>query len=53
MEVLTPEQIKNWRQVLFGMIGPYALIMPDAEVQLLRDRMQQQVDQKSVKEIKT
>ncbi len=37
---LTPEQIKNWRNILCGMIGPYALIMPDADVQRLRDQMQ-------------
>ena len=37
---LTPEQIKNWRNVLVGMVGPYALIMPDADVQKFRDRMQ-------------
>ena len=32
-EKLTPEQIQNWRKVLVGMFGPYALLMPDAEVQ--------------------
>lgn len=37
---LTPEQIKNWRNVLLGMIGPYAMLMPDADVQMMRDRMQ-------------
>ncbi len=39
-EKLTPEQIKNWRTVLCGMIGPYALIMPDEKVQKIRDNMQ-------------
>ena len=29
---LTPEQIKNWREVLCGMIGPYGLMMPPEEV---------------------
>jgi hypothetical protein len=37
---LTPEQIKNWRNILLGMIGPYALLMPDEEVQQIRDIMQ-------------
>ena len=37
---LTPEQIKNWRNILCGMIGPYALIMPDGDIQRLRDQMQ-------------
>jgi hypothetical protein len=40
---LTPEQIKNWRKVLCGMVGPYALIMPDEEVQKFRDKMQSAV----------
>ena len=53
METLTPEQIKNWRNVLLTMIGPYALIMTDAEVQCMRDIMQQRVDQKSTKEMKS
>ncbi len=41
---LTPEQIKNYRSVLCGIIGPYALIMPDEEVQRLRDKMQLWLD---------
>lgn len=41
---ITPEQIKNWRRVLIGMIGPYALIMPDEEVQKFRDKMQAKVN---------
>lgn len=39
---LIPEQIKNWRNVLLGMIGPYALMMPDEDVQKMRDNMQAQ-----------
>lgn len=38
-EALTPEQIKNWRNVLIGMVGPYANMMPDADVQKLRDKI--------------
>ena len=41
---LTPEQIKNWRTILCGMIGPYAFMMPDEEVQRLRDKMQSSLD---------
>jgi len=41
---LSPEQIKNWRRVMFGMFGAYALIMPDVEVQRFRDKMQNDVD---------
>ena len=41
---LTPEQIQNWRKVLAGMIGPYALIMPDEQVCKLRDRFQAKIE---------
>jgi hypothetical protein len=37
---LTPEQIKNWRNVLLGTVGPYALLMPDEDVQKMRVNMQ-------------
>jgi hypothetical protein len=37
---LNAEQIKNWRNVLLGMIGPWALMMPDEDVQKMRDEMQ-------------
>lgn len=36
---LTPEQIENWRNVLFLQLGSYALIMPAEEIQWLRDKM--------------
>ena len=41
---LTPEQIENWRKVLSMTLGPYALIMPDEEVQAMRDKMQSKVN---------
>ena len=41
---LTPEQIKNWRNVLASMLGPYAFIMPDEQVQKFRDRLQAEAD---------
>ena len=39
-EKLTPEQIENWRKVLCGMFGPYALIMTAEQIQLYRDKLQ-------------
>ena len=41
---LTLVQIENFRRVLLSMIGPYALIMPAEDVQLFRDRLQQQIN---------
>lgn len=37
---LTPEQIANWRNMLRGIVGSYAMLMPDEEVQQMRDNMQ-------------
>jgi hypothetical protein len=42
---LSAEQIMNWRRVLSLSFGPYALIMPDHEVQSFRDSMQEGADQ--------
>jgi len=41
---LSSEQIENWRRVLSMMVGPYAYIMPEAEIQRHRDSMQKQVN---------
>lgn len=41
---LTAEQIKNWRIAMVGMFGPYALIMPEDQIQRLRDNMQEWCD---------
>jgi DNA-binding GntR family transcriptional regulator len=41
---MTPEQIKNFRQVLAHMVGPYAYIMPDAMVEEFRDRIQDRIN---------
>jgi len=46
---MTPKQIKNWRTVLCGMIGPYALIMRDEEVIKLKDKFQERIDKIEVK----
>ena len=40
---LTPEQIKNWRNVLCGMLGAYAFLMSDEDVQAMRDTMQEKM----------
>ena len=37
---LTDEQIKNWRNVLIAMLGPYALIMSADEIQNIHDETQ-------------
>jgi trans-aconitate methyltransferase len=42
---LTKQQIENWRSVLVGMIGPYALLMTDEQVQNIRDQYQGKIDQ--------
>lgn len=44
---LNAEQIKNWRNVLLGMIGPWALMMPDEDVQMMRDEMQRRLGDES------
>lgn len=41
---MTDEQIKNFRSVLCGMIGPYALLMTRDQIQMYRDRMQANID---------
>lgn len=37
---LSPEQIKNWRNAMIGLLGPYALIISDEDVQKMRDNIQ-------------
>ena len=41
---MSPKQIENFRRVLVGMIGPYALMMPAEEIQRYKDSMQHQID---------
>ena len=48
---MTPEQIQNWRKVLVGMLGPYALIMPEADVEKFRDKFQEHVEILDKKEV--
>ena len=40
---LTPDQIKHWRRVLVGIIGPCALTVPESEIQLIRDKLQTRI----------
>ena len=37
---LTPEQLANWRTLLLTMIGPFTNMLTDAEIELIRDVMQ-------------
>lgn len=37
---MTADQITNWRNVLCGMLGPYALIMPEEQIIAIRDKLQ-------------
>ena len=30
---LTPDQIKNWRNMLLGIVGPYAMLMTVEQIQ--------------------
>lgn len=43
-EPLTSEQRENWRTMLVALLGPYALIASDDEIQTIRDRMQARVE---------
>jgi hypothetical protein len=52
METLTPEQIKNWRQIIFIQLeqkmpgaGAYAIIMPEAEVIAYWQKMKSLLEQ--------
>jgi hypothetical protein len=42
--MLTPEQVENWRNVLFGMVGPYAFLMSVDEIEKFKDILQKKVD---------
>jgi hypothetical protein len=43
-EILTDEQVENWRRVIVGMLGPYALIMTREQIMTIRDRLQFMAD---------
>jgi len=40
---LNAKQLKNWRNALLGVMGPWALMMPDEDVQKMRGEMQRRV----------
>lgn len=42
-DVLTDEQVENWRKILCVTLGPYALIAPREQIQAIRDKMQKGV----------
>lgn len=46
---LTLEQIENWRTILIGIVGPYALLMTAEEIQKFHDGMQQYIDNEKEK----
>jgi len=37
-------QLENWRRVLIGVVGPWAMFMPKEQIIALRDRLQSRVD---------
>ena len=41
---MNAEQIKNFRQVLFFLVGPVAFIMSDENVIAMRDRFQEELN---------
>jgi hypothetical protein len=41
---LTPAQVKNWRNVLIGIIGPYASIMSDDEIEQFKKHVESEVN---------
>ena len=49
--VMTPEQIKNWRNILCGMLGPYALIMPEEDIIKMKDNFQKRVNKMETRQV--
>lgn len=41
---MTEDQIKNWRKILTGMFGAYALIMPESEIIIFKNKLQEDID---------
>lgn len=41
---MTPEQIENWRRLLSSMIGPYARIMPEEQIEEMKGLFQARID---------
>jgi hypothetical protein len=38
---LTDEQVENWRKVLIGMFGPYAMMMSRAQIEAYAEKVQE------------
>jgi hypothetical protein len=47
---LTEVQIKHWRTVLLGLLGPYANLMRPDEIQKFRDNFQREADKRAAEE---
>lgn len=47
--MLTREQIKNWRDVLFRYIGPYVLFLPDSYIIDYVDKLQKFINDREEK----
>ena len=47
---LTPDQIKHWRSALCLSLGTYAFIMPDLEIQKVREKLQNQLNERDRKD---
>lgn len=48
---LTPQQVEHWRNVLFRMIGPYAFIMPEEDVNSMREKLQADMERITKQEL--
>ena len=42
---LTETQLENWRKILSIQFGPYAYLMPEEEVQTLKEKMQEKMNE--------
>jgi hypothetical protein len=43
-EPLNEEQVKNWRNVMGGILGPYASLMPIEKIEAIRDCLQKETE---------
>ena len=50
VEPLTEEQAQNWRNVLVGFFGDYALIMPVEQIEAWRVKLQENADELALNE---
>jgi len=45
---LSEEQLNNWRNVLYGIIGPVAVFLPDSEIQEMCDSMSEKLSKMEI-----